>query len=67
VVALHCEVARFREYRNRYHDPRLDLSQPDAEGIDRILALEPYPNVYIRTSRPLLAIQAPEIVLGPIK
>ena len=28
----------------------LDMTKPDSEGIDLILALEPHPNVYIRTS-----------------
>ena len=28
----------------------LDMTKPDSEGIDLILALELHPNVYIRTS-----------------
>lgn len=28
----------------------LDMTKPDSEGIDLILALEPHTNVYIRTS-----------------
>ena len=32
------------------HFAMIDITRPDAEGIDEILALEKFPNVYIRTS-----------------
>lgn len=31
------------------HFAMMDITRPDSEGIDRILALQRYPNVYIRT------------------
>lgn len=31
------------------HFAMLDLSRPDSEGIDKILALSVYPNIYIDT------------------
>lgn len=32
------------------HFAMLDITRPDSEGIDQILAMQPLPNVYIRTS-----------------
>jgi predicted TIM-barrel fold metal-dependent hydrolase len=32
------------------HFAMIDITRPDSEGIDQILALERLPNVYIRTS-----------------